>query len=340
MFAKSGKSLAKFLLGAVAALGCSAAVQAETLTVEGTYAASVDLPGDIDVIAVDRIAGRLGPDAQVAIMQTLGSVAVDGGRYFRVVQGNSAFAGGTVFLGNQPGVVTRGASNVDAVLTGTLRADVFEQRSGWRTRRQCVARDRDGDCIRREEIRIPCFQLSVELQPRLALTSVDGRLLYANNQPLIEVVRYCRDDFFIPSELEIAGLLIDQLAQAVRLDLAPETRVEGIRVMEMRKGLEGADRKAFKDAIRLTKNDAYGACLAFEDLEARNPAHVSVLFNIGLCREAEGDLVTAQGYYAQALRADPGRDYPELGLGRIASRERAAFQLAARQSRYAASSAQ
>ena len=340
MFAKPRNSLAKFLIGAMAALGGSAAVQAETLTVEGTYAATVDLPGDIEVIAVDRFAGRLGPDAQVAIMQTLGSVAVDGGRFFRVVQGDSAFAGGSVFLGNQPGVVTQGSSDVDAVLSGTLRGDVFEQRSGWRTRRQCVARDREGDCIRREEIRIPCFQLSVELQPRLALTSVDGRLLYANNQPLIEVVRYCRDDFFIPSELEMAGLLIDQLAQAVRLDLAPQSRVEGIRVMEMRKGLEGADRKAFKDAIRLTKNDAYGACLAFEDLEARNPAHVSVLFNIGLCREAEGDLVTAQSYYAKALRADPGRDYPSLGLGRIASRERAAFQLAARESRYLAGGAQ
>ncbi|MEL6487106.1 MAG: hypothetical protein AAFQ13_08180 [Pseudomonadota bacterium] len=340
MFAKPCKSLAKILIGAMAALGCSAAAQAETLTVEGTYAASVDLPGDIDLIAVDRMAGRLGPDAQVAIMQTLGSVAIDGGRYFRVVQGGGALAGGTVFLSNQPGVVTRGASDVDAVLSGTLRADVFEQRSGWRTRRQCVARDRDGDCIRRQEIRIPCFQLSVELQPRLALTSVDGRLLYANNQPLIEVVRYCRDDFFIPSELEMASLLIDQLAQAVRLDLAPESRIEGIRVMEMRKGLEGADRKALKDAIRLTKNDVYGACLAFEDLETRNPAHVSVLFNIGLCREAEGDLVTAQAYYAKALRSDPGRDYPALGLGRIASRERAAIQLAARQSRYAARGAQ
>ncbi|MEM6856494.1 MAG: hypothetical protein AAF559_01365 [Pseudomonadota bacterium] len=340
MFAKSAKSLAKVLTGVVAALGCSVAVQAETLTVEGTYAASVDLPGDIEVIAVDRIAGRLGPDAEVAIMQTLGSVAVDGGRFFRVVQSDRGFVGGTVYLGNQPGVVTRGASDVDAVLSGTLRADVFEQRSGWRTRRQCVARDKDGDCIRREEIRIPCFQLSVELQPRLVLTSVDGRLLYANNQPLIEVVRYCRNDFFIPSELEMAELLIDQLAQAVRLDLAPETRVEGIRVMEMRKGLESADRKAFKDAVKLTKNDAYGACLAFEDLEARNPAHVSVLFNIGLCHEAEGDLVTAQSYYAQALRADPGRDYPSLGLRRIASRERAAFQLAARENRYIASGAQ
>ncbi|MEO0700290.1 MAG: hypothetical protein AAFY81_11335, partial [Pseudomonadota bacterium] len=245
-----------------------------------------------------------------------------------------------VFLGNQPGVVPRGANDVDAVLSGTLRADVFEQRSGWRTRRQCVARDRDGDCIRRKEIRIPCFELSVQLNPRLVLTSQDGRLLYANNQPLIEVVRYCRDDVFIPSELEMAGLLVDQLAQAVRLDLAPQSRVEGIRIMEMRKGLEGADRQAFKDAIGLTKRDANGACLAFQDLEARHPTHVSVLFNIGLCHEAAGELVTAQSYYAEALRVDPGRDYPALGLGRVASRERAAIQLAARENRYVAGGAQ
>lgn len=340
MFAKPAKSLARIMLGAMAVLGCGAPVQAETLTVEGAYAASVDLPGDIEVIAIDRIAGPAGPDAQVAIMQTLGSAAVDGERFFRVAQASSAFAWGTVFHNNQPGVGTQVPSDVDAVFSGTLRGDVFEQRSGWRTQRQCVERDRDGDCVRREEIRIPCFQLSVEVHPRLALTSVDGRLLYANNQPLIEVVRYCRDDALIPSPLEMSGLLINQLAQDVRLDLAPQARVEGIRIMEMRKGLEGADRKAFKEAVKLTKNDAYGACLAFQDLEDRNPAHVSVLFNIGLCHEAEGNLVTAQSYYAKALRVDPGRDYPSFGLGRIASRERAAFQLAARESRYIAGGAQ
>ncbi len=324
------KSLVKALGGAITAAACVAPLQAETLTVQGVYAANVDLPGDVEIIAVDRFAGLAGPDAQVAIMQALGSAAVEGLRHFRVVQGNPGFFGETVIFVGPSGANTQNENGADAVLSGTLRGESFDQRAGFRTRRECVARDKDGDCVRRKDIDVPCFERRVQLNPRLLLTSRDGRVLYANNQPLVDSVRFCRDDFFIPTTFEIGGTLIDRLAADIRFDLAPEVRVDDIRVMEARKGLKGTDRDLFGDAVRLTKSDAYAACLAFEDLETRNPGNVSVLFNNGLCAESQNDLVSASDFYRRALALDPDRDYPSQGLERIVSRERAAVQLAAR----------
>lgn len=324
------KKLARVLVSAVAAAGCAASLQAETLTVQGIYAATVDLPGEVETIAVDRFAGRAGPDAQIAIMQALGGVALDGSRYFRVTQAGPGFLSDGFVVVGQPATNIQGENAADAVLTGTLRGDAFDRRAGFRSRKQCVARDQDGDCIKREDIQIPCFERTVQLNPRLILTSRDGTVLYANNEPVVEVLRFCRDDFFIPSPLEINATLVDQLALAIRLDLAPEARVEGVRVMERRKGLKGSDRDRFRDAVKLTNNDPYGACLAFQDLKTRNPDNVSVLFNNGLCAEVDNDLASARDYYRRALAVDPGRDYPSQGLARIASRERAAIQLAAR----------
>lgn len=314
------------LIAACAALGVASA-QAETLDVGGIYAAGVDLPGDVEVIAIDRLGGEVGAEAEIALLQSLGSAAIGGERFLRVVNTGAPHAMSVAF---GDAAQDRFEAQADAVLAGTVRIDAFETRSGFRTRKECVARDREGDCVRREEIRIPCFQATIRLIPRLVLTRVDGVQLYQNNRPVAEVVRYCRDDFFIPSPLDIGGALVDRLARETRLDLAPVQRFERIRVMETRKGLARADRDAFREALALTKRDQNAACAAFGGLEANNSAQIAVLFNIGLCHEAAGDLEGAARYYTDVLAISPGRDYAEQGLARIASRQRAAIQLAAR----------
>jgi len=316
----------------MAALGAQSA-QAETLDVRGLYAANVDMPGFVETIVVDTIFGEAGADAEIAIQQKLGAASVDGDLYYRVLRADAPMNGASVRVGNQQSV--RSALAPDAILSGTVRADVIERRIEPRITKKCVERDEDDKCIKREEFPIPCWEMTVQLMPRLVLISDDGEQLYSNNAPLLRTARFCRDDSAIPSSLEIGDALIDELAQDIRLDLAPVERFQNIRVMETRKGLSKADRTAFKQAVKLTKEDQAAACRAFGELEAGNPAQVSVLFNIGLCHEARGDLERASDYYARALEISPNRSNPSAGMRRIASRQRADYQLAAREAAFA-----
>lgn len=321
------KGLKAALAATLAVLGTTAA-QAETLDVGGIYAAGVDLPGDVEVIAIQPLGGDVGPDSETALLAALGSAVVGGEPYYRVFPAGADPYAGRVSLGDQDEV--RSTLAPDAVFSGTVRADVTERRIEPRIRTECVARDDKDKCIERKEIRIPCFELRVSIMPRLILTGSDGFQLYANTQSRAQAVQFCRDDAVIPSPYDIGNALIDELASSIRFDLAPVQRIEAIRVMETRKGLARGDRDAFGAALALTKSDQRAACAAFGALEAGNPMQLSVLNNIALCREAEGDLEEAARTYARVLALSPGRDYAQQGLARIASRERAAMQLDAR----------
>ncbi|WP_152553523.1 hypothetical protein [Erythrobacter longus] len=134
----------------------------------------------------------------------------------------------------------------------------------------------------------------------------------------------------MPSSLDMVNGLVNSLADEIRRDLAPVQSRRDIRVMERRKDLRKEDRRAFRDAVKATDENVTAACDGFDALETTNPAHVSVLFNIGLCRESAGDLEGALDYYARALEVDPGRDYPTDGLRRVRSRMRAEQDLAKR----------
>lgn len=315
-------------LAAAFAMVSAQTVCAETLDVEAVYAANIDLPGDVETIVIDTLKGETGPDAEIAIQITLGSAFLDGLLYYRVLRADAPMTGGTVTIGDQESV--RSAIAPDAILSGVVRSDIIERQLDPRIRSECIERDDKDQCIRSEEFPTPCREITVQLIPRLLLTDTSGEQLYVNNEMLSQRVRFCRNDTVIPSALDFRDELIDKLAENIRLDLAPIQRVEGIRIMESRKDLASEDRDAFREAVRLTKNDQAAACDRFASLEARNPAQVSVLSNIGLCYEVTGELDKAKGYYNRALAVSQGRNSPTQGLRRIASRERAAVQIAAR----------
>ncbi|MEL7318182.1 MAG: tetratricopeptide repeat protein [Pseudomonadota bacterium] len=323
------RNLTRIGAGLAAALALAPAAHAETLDIEAVYAANIDLPGDIETIVIDTLQGEIGPDAEIAIQVTLGSAALDGLLYYRVLRADAPMTGGTVTIGDQESV--RSAIAPDAILSGVVRADIIERQLDPRMRSECVERDDKDRCVRREEFPIPCREMTVQLMPRLSLTDDAGQQLYVNNEALSQRVRFCRNDNVIPSAFDISDALIDEMAQNIRLDLAPIKRSEGIRIMESRKDLARGDRDAFRDAVRLTKSDQAASCDGFASLEERNPTQVSVLFNIGLCHEAAGELDEAKGYYTRALEVSPGRGSPTQGLSRIVSRQRAEFQIAARE---------
>ncbi len=292
---------------------CASTASAEVLPVSGVYPAGTDKAIGVETIAIEAFTGSHGPSLQFDIKDELESVRIEGENWFYVV----------------PTV----GDDVQAVMRGTASHESFEERIEDKEVTKCIKKDEDKKCIARRTTYIPCRKLTVRLFPDIRLTAINGQELYSySSQQTIEK-EFCKDQSKVPSVNGLLTPLRNRVKYGIRRALAPIDRNEEIRVLESRKGLAKSDRKPFKAAVKLTKSDVAASCEAFAALETSNPSHVSVLFNIGLCHEGEGDLDMAAAYYDRALAVEPDKDAPQAGLNRIARRERADMQLAMRAER-------
>lgn len=299
-------------LGLLAAAASHAPLSAETLPIEGVYAARSDAALTTKTIAVDAFTGDEGPALEFAIKDALQAIEFErSGPWFEIVPTDG--------------------DDVQAVLRGSASYELFEERLESKRETKCLKKNEDKECIKERVSYIPCYRLSLRYFPEVRLMAVDGRDLYAHSTSQEASRSYCEDDTNVPSANSLLKRMHERVARGMRLTLAPVRRYENVRVLESRKSLNREDRKPFKQAVKMTKHDVLGACLAFRELEDRNPQHVSVLFNVGLCHENEGDLLTARGYYERALQVEPGKSYPQVGLSRISDRMLATEQFAMRE---------
>ncbi len=305
---------------------------AETIPVRGVYPSDADIPAETQLIVMERFGGDIGQDVELALSDVLGNISIRGEPWFDIIS-PGALRSATVEVEGNDGTITTAPLQADARLRGTVRSEAIERDIDPKIERECVARDDEDKCIERREVRIQCSELTVRVDPRILLVSARGEQLYSFDASRSESVRFCADESTVPSVLDMANGMVDQLVGAIRRDLAPRETLRNIRVMERRRDLRREDRDPFRDAVRATNESIEAACAGFEGLEQTNPDHVSVLFNIGLCYESGGELEGAGDYYRRALAIDPDRDYPQEGLNRVSSRMRAEAQLAAR-SRY------
>ncbi|MEL7217039.1 MAG: hypothetical protein AAGK01_01255, partial [Pseudomonadota bacterium] len=165
---------------------------------------------------------------------------------------------------------------------------------------------------------------------RSVMRLVDGRVLYSDRDEDSSSTDYCTDEDSRPSTRRMTDRLIEALATRTRWALAPRYFRSDYRLLERRKGLEKADRKLFKQGLKLTKSDASAACEVFEGLEENNPQQVSVLFNIGLCHESRREFEAAQDYYSRAENIEPGKWMTSESLERVSKRIEAEEQFAQR----------
>ena len=298
------------LLGAAVLVSAQTA-QAETLSFLGYLPANIELPGEVETIATERLSGDRGGQAEVALSDALGSAQVNGRAWFRILPGGAAYWD----------------DRVDAVLRGNVTSSWSRPETSRRTESECAEKNEYNICIRYELVETPCYDMRVTVNPRILLFSGDGRQVYSHTNPVSETRNYCKGDEQ-PSVDEMATGLVQQIATRVREDLAPRDHVFNVRVMERTSGLEGDARTTFRNAIRQTKTDQDVACESFASAYAMNPNQSSIVFNNGLCHERVGDFDGARALYREALAIDPGRDYPAAGLGRIGSTQRAMAQIA------------
>lgn len=312
---------------AAAGLGCAGA-RAETLPVQGIYAAGADAPSRVRSIAIAGFGGRGGERVAFAIDTALRGAVIEGQPYFQVTFSDSLFGESYRYDRSADPAARRGG--VDAVMRGIADIEVRDTDSGQKEVEECAVRDNRGKCTQKKKVNYPCRARNVTMRPEVRLVERSGELLYAKGDTLTLSRRFCRDEQATPSVDAMIEELAARFAGIVRGDLAPVFRAEDIRLLESRKGIAKADHPAFRTALRLTKSDVAAACETFAALEPGNPRDITILFNIGLCHEMAGDLERAAGTYESALAVQPRKFEPEEGLRRIASRLRAERQLADR----------
>lgn len=314
----------RIVVAAIVAVFAGNAAQAETLRVEGIYAAETDAPSQARSIALASFEGRGGERVAFAIDEALRGAVIEGQPYFAVTFAAPDSGSYRYDRAADPGAARGGP---DAVMRGIVDVAVRNVDNGTKEVEECVRRDNRDKCLERKKVAYPCRLRTVELRPEVRLVAREGELLYAKGDTLIASQRVCEDEGRPPPVDTVVENLAADFAAGVRQDLAPTYRAEDIRILESRDGIAKADHNAFRAAVRLTKTDPDGACRAFAALEAAYPRDISILFNLGLCHESKDELEEAAAQYDVVLRVKPGKLEPQEGLARLASRARAERQI-------------
>lgn len=321
----------KNIICAAAILCSCSVVKAETLPVAGVYASGTGMDAEIHTIAVEGFGGDAGPELSFLFTDLLAEVEIHGKNWFSIVPA-ATLSNHLLGIGHIQAGDGDGAARVEdqlstvAVLSGTARSQVNDYSISPKKVKTC-AKKVAKKCVERVVEVYECRNMTVGYTASLRIVAPNGDLLYQNSNYLEAAQSYCEDEDRIPDADQMLGSLAAQYSYAARLDLAPQYRETKFRILERRNGLSKDDARSFKDAIRLTKTDPLGACSAFGGLEASNPNQLSVLFNIGLCREGKGDLTAAREYYLRALSVEPRRSVAQAGLARIESRIQAERQV-------------
>lgn len=307
----SGGFMRYGVLVCMAVVAASPAV-AETMRVQTLRPASSDNAAALRAIQVEPFGGEAGDTLTIQVEDALREIDLGQGPYFRVIPAATGEGG-------------------DALLRGT--ADVEQRFTNYTEKRERCIRDAKGNCTdTKETVTVKCWRRQVDLVVQLRLIGPDGTLLWSDNRPEGFVENRCEDADTSPATRgAIVRELAGKVARRLRFDFAPSRGADDVRVNESRKGLSKADANQFKAAVRSVKERRFSeACASWAQLAAANPDHLPTRFNLGLCAESAGDEAAATGHYRHILGLDPRNGAAQSGLQRLASRDRARWQMQAR----------
>lgn len=286
--------------GVVAATGLVLAgpAMAETIRVDGIFAAGARAASLLPTIGVALFDGPEGDALGVAIERRLATLGEDGVPHARIVAGSL---------------------RPDGLLSGRAAAAVEDYR--YVEARERCAEKKDGKCIRRVRYRVDCVRRTVTLRADLRMVrKEDGRVVYTVPKTRSDSDTWCEDGGIGITVDSTVHAMVESIAQDVRLDLAPHGKDYTIRIKEDRDGLARDLADRFRAAVRLTKHDEAAACTAFAAIGEAAPDHGPTLFNRALCAEAAGRYADAADLYTRARVFAPGAGGDvSKGLGRVAA---------------------
>jgi len=281
---------------AIAGVVATAAL-AETATMTGRFPARYRDAAMLQSVSVERFGGRDGMLVTSAIERALA-----GAQHFDMMGGR------------------RSGGNAEGVISGGVSSGV-EDSYYKRKEKRCTQRDANKKCTKEEEFEIRCTQRVANINVDIRLTRTnDGQILYSVNKPLRQQIDWCEGQSAPRTSEEMITTMVGQIAQDVRADLVPTTETYKIRFRETTKGLPKPEVKSFKAIVKLTQRDLRAACAGWAEMNQRVPGNASILFNLGLCAEAAGDLRGALGWYNLALPLLGQRSEAATGIGRVQSR--------------------
>ncbi|MEZ0242098.1 MAG: hypothetical protein ACAH11_01900 [Sphingomonas sp.] len=301
---------AAWVAAAVIASVVATPVGAETASMNGLFPAPYREAAMLLSISVGRIDGRDGYQVGAAIERALGSNG-----YFDLQGGR------------------RSGGNAEGVLNGGVSSGV-EDNYYKRREKRCVERDANKKCTKEEEYEIRCTQRIANLRADLRITrTFDGQVIYSVSKPLRQQIDWCEGQTAPRTTEEMIASMVNEVAASVRGDIVPRSDSYRIRFIEGTKGLPKEQVKPFKAIVKQTQRDLAGACAAWGEMNRQVPNHGSIVFNLGLCAEASGDLRGALGWYQHAASILGQRGEAGTAINRVQSRMTADADFAERERR-------
>ncbi|MBC9033131.1 hypothetical protein IAG41_12095 [Sphingomonas sp. JC676] len=273
----------KRISGLLAATLLAGTARAEVIEVTGEFPASNREASMLGSIAIERIGGQDGPALGIAIERALS------GTHFEVLAGRT------------------GRETAEGGISGAVSTGV-EEAPFKRKEKQCTSKDKDGKCLKEEQVEINCRRRLITINADLRVVrNSDGRILYSDTKRAGDDVSWCKNERPNQTAEDRISDLLQGIAGGFRMEIAPHVETYRIRVRESGKGMPKDVAKQFKGLVTLSKRDPRGACAGWDSMNRQLPGNASVVFNLGLCAEQHGEYDAALALYREAQPLIGGR---------------------------------
>jgi hypothetical protein len=206
------------------------------------------------------------------------------------------------------------------MLSGAVSSGVEDSYYKQKDKR-CVERDASKKCTKEEEVQVNCTRRVANLTADLRIVrSSDGRIVYSSNKPSRQEITWCQGQSPARTGEEMINSMIGEIANGVAYEITPHSETYRIRFRESTKGLPKDLNNRFKAAVKLSQRDLRAACVEWGAMNQATPNHPSIVFDLGLCAEAAGDLRGALGWYQQAIGLLGERSEAGEGANRVQRR--------------------
>lgn len=254
-------------------------------------------------VVVLPMAGPEGYALTAEIEARLKDLWVEGRPYFSVRAPESLPAQ----LSGDPGELARWARRfgVDGLYTGTVTVADVDDQPYTEQRRECVQWE-GKKCVRYESVPVYCIERKAIFVfiPRL-IDVATGRVVYSRDIRGTAARRACPDRReTLPTPGELLRAARQRALDEFLTDVAPRYAVVRIPLMTDEEAVPDPEaRGLLEEGVRWARNGRLDrACEDWRRAYERAPSAVPVLYNLGVCAEATGDLREALSWFTQAAR--------------------------------------